>query len=181
MDSFLCAAGDIEINIEFTKRLGAGFFGGEGFILERLEGSGEHGPHGIRLGPDGLLYVIAGNFTKVPAGLDPESPHRNYADDLAIQRIEDGNGFGAGKQPPGGFVTRVDLDGKNVKRLTNEIGYDGGPFWSYDSQWIVFRANHPKTEKDIAEYRALLCRASFTLTRVVSTPAGPSVVEAVPV
>jgi uncharacterized protein (TIGR00266 family) len=40
-DSFLCAAGSIEINVEFTKRLGAGFFGGEGFILERLEGNGE--------------------------------------------------------------------------------------------------------------------------------------------
>ena len=40
-DSFLCAAGSIDINIEFTKRLGAGFFGGEGFILQRLEGNGE--------------------------------------------------------------------------------------------------------------------------------------------
>jgi uncharacterized protein (TIGR00266 family) len=40
-DSFLCAAGSIDINIAFTKRLGAGFFGGEGFILERLEGTGE--------------------------------------------------------------------------------------------------------------------------------------------
>src|SRR4051795_4892260 len=40
-DSFLCAAGDVEINVEFTKRLGAGFFGGEGFILQRLEGTGE--------------------------------------------------------------------------------------------------------------------------------------------
>ena len=40
-DSFLCAAGHIDINVEFTKRLGAGFFGGEGFILQRLEGTGE--------------------------------------------------------------------------------------------------------------------------------------------
>ena len=39
-DSFLCAARGIEIGIEFTKRLGAGFFGGEGFILQRLEGNG---------------------------------------------------------------------------------------------------------------------------------------------
>ena len=39
--SFLCADGDINISVEFTKRLGAGFFGGEGFILERFEGSGE--------------------------------------------------------------------------------------------------------------------------------------------
>ena len=53
-------------------------------------------------------------------------------------------------------IYTMDLDGKNVKRLTNEIGYDGGPFWSYDSQWIIFRANHPKTEKEIADYRALL-------------------------
>lgn len=40
-DSFLCASGDIDINIAFTRRLGAGFFGGEGFILQRLEGTGD--------------------------------------------------------------------------------------------------------------------------------------------
>ena len=40
-DAFLCAAGRVDINIEFTKRLGAGFFGGEGFILQRLEGMGD--------------------------------------------------------------------------------------------------------------------------------------------
>jgi uncharacterized protein (TIGR00266 family) len=39
-DSFLCAARGIEIEIEFTRRLGAGIFGGEGFILQRLEGEG---------------------------------------------------------------------------------------------------------------------------------------------
>jgi len=39
-DSFLCAAAGIEIEIAFTKRLGAGLFGGEGFILQRLEGDG---------------------------------------------------------------------------------------------------------------------------------------------
>jgi uncharacterized protein (TIGR00266 family) len=40
-DSFLCATGDIDIDIAFTRRLGAGFFGGEGFILQRLEGTGD--------------------------------------------------------------------------------------------------------------------------------------------
>lgn len=53
-------------------------------------------------------------------------------------------------------IYTMDLDGKNVKRLTSEIGYDGGPFWSYDSQWIVFRAHHPKTEKEKADYLGLL-------------------------
>ena len=39
-DSFLCAAQGVEIEVAFTKRLGAGLFGGEGFILQRLEGDG---------------------------------------------------------------------------------------------------------------------------------------------
>src|SRR5262245_31899065 len=40
-DAFLCAVGDVDINIAFTKRIGAGFFGGEGFILQKLEGNGQ--------------------------------------------------------------------------------------------------------------------------------------------
>lgn len=39
-DAFLCAAKGIEIDIAFTKRMGAGFFGGEGFILQKLSGDG---------------------------------------------------------------------------------------------------------------------------------------------
>ncbi|MBW1801981.1 MAG: TIGR00266 family protein [Deltaproteobacteria bacterium] len=39
-DAFLCAARGIEIEVAFTKKLGAGLFGGEGFILQRLEGEG---------------------------------------------------------------------------------------------------------------------------------------------
>ncbi len=39
-DAFLCAALGTKIDIAFTRRLGTGFFGGEGFILERLEGDG---------------------------------------------------------------------------------------------------------------------------------------------
>ena len=39
-DAFLCAAFDTQLDIAFSKRLGAGFFGGEGFILQRLRGDG---------------------------------------------------------------------------------------------------------------------------------------------
>jgi uncharacterized protein (TIGR00266 family) len=46
-DSFLCAARGTNIEVAFTKRMGAGFFGGEGFILQRLTG-------------DGLVFVHAG-------------------------------------------------------------------------------------------------------------------------
>ena len=39
-DSFLCAAKGVSIGIEFQKRLGAGLFGGEGFIMQKIEGDG---------------------------------------------------------------------------------------------------------------------------------------------
>lgn len=39
-DAFLCAARGVDIEIAFTKKIGAGLFGGEGFILQRLTGSG---------------------------------------------------------------------------------------------------------------------------------------------
>ena len=39
-DSFLCAARGVSIGIAFQRRLGVGLFGGEGFIMERLEGDG---------------------------------------------------------------------------------------------------------------------------------------------
>ena len=39
-DAFLCAAMGTSISIAFNKRLGSGFFGGEGFILQRLRGDG---------------------------------------------------------------------------------------------------------------------------------------------
>lgn len=39
-DAFLCAAKGVSISIEFQRRLGTGLFGGEGFIMEKLEGDG---------------------------------------------------------------------------------------------------------------------------------------------
>ncbi len=40
-DAFLCAAFGTKLSIIFNKRLGAGFFGGEGFILQQLQGDGK--------------------------------------------------------------------------------------------------------------------------------------------
>ncbi|QBN18460.1 M20/M25/M40 family metallo-hydrolase [Flavobacterium nackdongense] len=50
----------------------------------------------------------------------------------------------------------MDIDGTNLKQITNGLGYDGGSFFSHDSKKLVFRSSRPKTEKDIAEYKALL-------------------------
>jgi uncharacterized protein (TIGR00266 family) len=39
-DAFLCAAKGVRVGIEFSKKLGRGFFGGEGFIMQKIEGDG---------------------------------------------------------------------------------------------------------------------------------------------
>ena len=48
-DAFLCAAKGVSIGIEFQKKLGTGIFGGEGFIMERIEG-------------DGMAFMHAGGY-----------------------------------------------------------------------------------------------------------------------
>jgi putative heme-binding domain-containing protein len=128
------------------------------FLREWAGGSGEHGAHGLVLGPDRMLYAVCGNFTGVPKDLAPSSPHRNYADDLALKRIEDGNGFGAGKGPPGGYVARVDLDGRNAEFFSagqrNDydiafnadgelFGFDSDMEWDWGAPWYrPIRAFH---------------------------------------
>jgi uncharacterized protein (TIGR00266 family) len=48
-DAFLCAAKGVSVGIEFQRKLGTGIFGGEGFIMQKLEG-------------DGLAFVHAGGY-----------------------------------------------------------------------------------------------------------------------
>jgi Tol biopolymer transport system component len=53
-------------------------------------------------------------------------------------------------------IYTMDPDGSDVKRLTNRLGYDGGPFFSPDGQWIVYRAHHPTDPEEVARYKARL-------------------------
>jgi uncharacterized protein (TIGR00266 family) len=65
-DSFLCAAKGVEVGIEFSRKLGTGLFGGEGFIMQKLEGDGmafvHSGGHVIEkvLQPGEILKVDTG-------------------------------------------------------------------------------------------------------------------------
>jgi len=40
-------------------------------------------------------------------------------------------------------IYTMDADGRKVRQLTNELGYDGGPFWSYDGKANRYRAKPP--------------------------------------
>jgi putative heme-binding domain-containing protein len=127
-------------------------------FLRAFNSGGEHGPHDLIVGPDHKLYMVNGNFTKIPSDVLPSSPHRNYADDQLLTRAEDGNGFGAGLQPPGGHVLRMDMDTKNCElfaagtRNTYAIafspdgelfGFDSDMEWDWGTAWYrPTRINH---------------------------------------
>jgi putative heme-binding domain-containing protein len=81
-------------------------------LLKRFDGSGEHGPHAVILGPDKKIYVICGNHTKLPEGLAADSPHKNYQEDLLLPRQWDAGGHAVGILAPGGWVVRTDADGQ---------------------------------------------------------------------
>jgi uncharacterized protein (TIGR00266 family) len=75
-DAFLCAAKGVSIGIEFQRKLGTGLFGGEGFIMQKLEGDGlafvHAGGHILEreLGPGDLLKVDTGCLVAFQASVD---------------------------------------------------------------------------------------------------------------
>ncbi|MBP7478699.1 MAG: TIGR00266 family protein [Chitinophagales bacterium] len=75
-DAFLCAAKGVSIGIEFQKKLGTGIFGGEGFIMQKLEGDGmafvHAGGHIIErtVVPGEVLRIDTGCIVAYTSGID---------------------------------------------------------------------------------------------------------------
>jgi len=101
-DAFLCGARGIEVDIAFQKRLGAGFFGGEGFILQRLSSPSR----------DGLAFIHAGGTT-VERVLGPGETLRLDTGCLVA------------------FETSVDYDIRFVKGIKNKIFGGEGLFYAH--------------------------------------------------
>jgi len=102
---------------------------------------GEHGAHAVRLGPDGLLYVMVGNFTRVDGKLSARSPYRSwYEGDLILPKYEDPGGHAVGIPAPGGTVFRTDADGSFIElvagglRNAYDFGFNAdGDLFTYDA------------------------------------------------
>jgi len=123
--------------------------------LRAFKGGGEHGPHSIRLSPDGKrIFVIAGNHTDPPFKPGEELENENYSsrvptnwgEDLLLPRMWDANGHARGKLAPGGWIASTDPDGKTWEIWS--IGYRNpydmafnadGELFAYDAdmEWDV--------------------------------------------
>ncbi len=106
-----------------------------------IKGGGEHGPHAVILSPDKKsLFVCSGNHTELPEKISGSRIPRNWNEDLLLPRRWDANGHAAGRLAPGGWVCKVDPNGKNWEVFS--IGYRNeydialnadGELFSYDA------------------------------------------------
>ena len=85
-------------------------------ILKFSGEMGEHGPHALTLGPDGLLYLIVGNFSHAAQQVEPTSPYHDFIEgDLVTPKYEDAGGHAVGIKAPGGSIIRTDTAGSAVE------------------------------------------------------------------
>ena len=110
-------------------------------LLRRIEGGGEHGPHGIVLSPDGKsLYIASGNHTKLPDHMELSRAAKAWNEDHIVTRLWDANGHARGIMAPGGYICRTDPDGKVFELVSygyrNEYDFAFnalGDIFTYDS------------------------------------------------
>ena len=109
-------------------------------MLRSLKGSGEHGPHQLVLDRDGSILVVGGNHTKLPDDEKAGAPAKHYDEDDLLKKFEDANGHAAGIKAVGGWIARMDKDGKDWIRVSTcfRNPYDcsvapDGDIFTYDS------------------------------------------------
>ncbi|MBM3981543.1 MAG: c-type cytochrome [Planctomycetes bacterium] len=134
--------------------------------LKALNGGGEHGPHAVRLAPDGKsLYVICGNHTQPPADFAHSRLPKNWSEDHILPRQWDAGGHARGVLAPGGYVAQTDFDGKTWEIFTagyrnpfdfafNADGemfvYDADMEWDYGMPWYrPTRVNHATSGSEL--------------------------------
>lgn len=105
-------------------------------FLKKFAGEGEHGYHAVVEGPDQMIYVMNGNHTKVPEGISPNSPHKNYQEDFLLPRMWDANGHAVGILAPGGYIVRTDPEGKHWELLL--AGFRNSYDFDFNSEGEIF-------------------------------------------
>jgi putative heme-binding domain-containing protein len=88
-------------------------------LLKKLNVGYEHSAHSIIPTADGTgLYLVAGNFTRVPEGVTSVQPPV-WQEDSLLPTIPDPTGHAVGLKPPGGWICRISPDGKDWKLIAS--------------------------------------------------------------
>lgn len=143
--------------------------------LMAIPGGGEHGPHALRLSPDGKsIFIACGNHTRLPFEVKTNAPPQtmggpraeplratlpegmtsrltpNWDEDLLLPRQWDGGGHAVGILAPGGWICKIDPQGKNWEVFSNGYRnqfdfafnadgemfvYDADMEWDFGSPW----------------------------------------------
>lgn len=106
---------------QLTKRDGSRKLSIQKRLLGFTGQPGEHGPHGIHLGVDGMLYVVIGNNSQLIEKVAATSPYLNHYEGDLVPRFEDPGGHAQGIKAPGGTIVRVSLDGSRIERVAGGI------------------------------------------------------------
>jgi putative heme-binding domain-containing protein len=96
---------------------GDGVFEKTELIRRSSGGMGEHGPHGVAIGPDGRLYYDNGNHAHLRPPIDPASPVNVAYEGELLPHYNDPSGHAAGVMAPGGEIYCSDDEGKTWKRV----------------------------------------------------------------
>lgn len=124
---------------------GDGRFEGRTLVLRWPADGGEHGPHGVVAGPDGMVYVAVGNHVPLPDGVS-RGICGPWGEDLVTERMWDPRGHAVGIVAPGGMVLRVDpsTNASEVFAMGFRNHYDlaftpAGDLFTYDSdmEWDI--------------------------------------------
>lgn len=129
--------------------------------IKEFRGAGEHGPHALRLSPDGKsIYVCCGNHTQPPYDRETNAPNQtmggarsgpftaklsagntsriapNWDEDLLLPRQWDANGHAVGIVAPGGWVAKTDPDGKTWEVFS--MGYRNEFDFAFNNEGEMF-------------------------------------------
>ncbi len=78
---------------------------------------GEHGAHGLQLGPDGMIYVTLGSHTHALGKTGPGETYSDSYEGDILPRYEDPSGHAVGVKAPGGTIIRTNIEGSIVERI----------------------------------------------------------------
>jgi len=127
--------------------------------IQEFQGrQGEHGPHSMRVSPDGeRIFMIAGNHVDVPE-MDSYRLPRVWKEDNLFPLIKDPRGHANGRMAPGGWIASMNPDGSEWELVAagfrnafdfdfNEVGdmfaYDADMEWDFGMPWYrPTRINH---------------------------------------